>query len=396
MTSVTKAADQPKKSQPSRKGKKAWRKNIDLTKEEESIHEIVKEKMEYGVSMNKVDDDCLFTISTQSDPKLEAKALKKQSARDKILSNKSAFPAITPRTVPKAKMVSSKQLKIVEKALNKETKPDLKSQTQEISDPWGEEPSPASKKQKLSASSNTEELDAFTIRKKHLTDLELKHSGSSYNPTVTDIKALKKISAKIAGPKLTSDQIAQKEILIASNSVDLAASAHEMVAEQEVTETIEDNDTFEVDSKIIKIMPKPLSKKARRNKLVVLQNKRMVQAKLLDKKLDSQLHSVKKIKKQVEAKIKENKIKNVALTKKRKLKDLLPSEKLGGLKVPKKPVAVALKPSESLRQIKTTNNLYRDHFVGLQARNLIEPPRSNRKPFRLPRFKLHTRASHKY
>ena len=38
----------PKKIQPSRKGKKAWRKNIDIDQEEEAIQELVKEKIEYG------------------------------------------------------------------------------------------------------------------------------------------------------------------------------------------------------------------------------------------------------------------------------------------------------------------------------------------------------------
>jgi nucleolar protein 53 len=55
--------------QPSRKGKKAWRKNVDLDGVEEALEGMRAEERETGTTLQKMADDQLFTIDTTGDEK---------------------------------------------------------------------------------------------------------------------------------------------------------------------------------------------------------------------------------------------------------------------------------------------------------------------------------------
>ncbi|KAG1122333.1 hypothetical protein G6F42_011576 [Rhizopus arrhizus] len=64
MSGVT--AQQKKKAQPSRKGKKAWRKNVDITDVEEAQEELRSVECVIGNSDDLKDED-LFTIDVAGD-----------------------------------------------------------------------------------------------------------------------------------------------------------------------------------------------------------------------------------------------------------------------------------------------------------------------------------------
>ncbi|OAA46299.1 P60-like protein [Metarhizium rileyi] len=95
--------DAPKQfSQPSRKGKKAWRKNIDVTEVEHGLEELNEEIIRGGAIREKTSSD-LFTIDLEGDSKISKKFpkhVKKGLKADEILSRRSAVPAVSLRKRP--------------------------------------------------------------------------------------------------------------------------------------------------------------------------------------------------------------------------------------------------------------------------------------------------------
>ncbi|KAK1256440.1 hypothetical protein MKX07_008699 [Trichoderma sp. CBMAI-0711] len=89
-------------SQPSRKGKKAWRKNVDVTEVEEGLRELNNEIIRGGVIREKASED-LFTIDTAGDAKIPQrfpKHVKKGLKADEIINKRSAVPAVSMRKRP--------------------------------------------------------------------------------------------------------------------------------------------------------------------------------------------------------------------------------------------------------------------------------------------------------
>ncbi|KAH3676024.1 hypothetical protein WICMUC_002320 [Wickerhamomyces mucosus] len=64
------------KKQPSRKGKKAWRKNIDIDDVEIGLEEQREQIRTHGETVDTLDSEKLFTIDTQGDEKLQKKSIK--------------------------------------------------------------------------------------------------------------------------------------------------------------------------------------------------------------------------------------------------------------------------------------------------------------------------------
>ncbi|KAF4983762.1 hypothetical protein FDECE_17232 [Fusarium decemcellulare] len=97
------AGEAPKQfSQPSRKGKKAWRKNVDVTDVQQGLEELNKEIIQGGVIKEKASED-LFTLDTAGDSRLEKKFpkhIKKGLKADEIINARSAVPAVSMRKRP--------------------------------------------------------------------------------------------------------------------------------------------------------------------------------------------------------------------------------------------------------------------------------------------------------
>ncbi|KAG5937857.1 hypothetical protein E4U53_008123 [Claviceps sorghi] len=96
----TDAPRQP--SQPSRKGKKAWRKNVDVADVEKGLEELNEEVTRGGVIKEKHSSE-LFTIDVQRDSRASkklSKHAKKGLKADEILAQRSAVPAISMRKRP--------------------------------------------------------------------------------------------------------------------------------------------------------------------------------------------------------------------------------------------------------------------------------------------------------
>ncbi|KAM0323544.1 hypothetical protein ACHAQA_008825 [Verticillium albo-atrum] len=89
--------------QPSRKGKKAWRKNVDLTEVEQGLDALNDEIIRGGVTAEKDSAD-LFAIDTvgETDPKKKQRTTKTLRA-DEIIAQRSAVPAVSLRKRPAPK-----------------------------------------------------------------------------------------------------------------------------------------------------------------------------------------------------------------------------------------------------------------------------------------------------
>ncbi|KAG8216204.1 ribosome biogenesis protein Nop53/GLTSCR2 [Butyriboletus roseoflavus] len=87
-------------SQSSRKGKRAWRKNIDIQHVEEGLENLRAEERVVGTILQKQTDDQLFVVDTKGDEQVR-KSLprysKLQLTSTKILSQRSAVPAVVSR-----------------------------------------------------------------------------------------------------------------------------------------------------------------------------------------------------------------------------------------------------------------------------------------------------------
>ncbi|KAF3483034.1 uncharacterized protein GIQ15_02358 [Arthroderma uncinatum] len=91
--------------QPSRKGKKAWRKNVDVTELQEGLEQVREEVIKGGVLAEKPSEE-LFIIDPTGDEEVQKKVLKnsKPLRADEILAQRSAISAVDSRKRPSSKI----------------------------------------------------------------------------------------------------------------------------------------------------------------------------------------------------------------------------------------------------------------------------------------------------
>ncbi|KAF1993012.1 putative 60S ribosomal biogenesis protein Nop53 [Amniculicola lignicola CBS 123094] len=96
MSASVSAPAQPK--QPSRKGKKAWRKNVDVTEIHEGLQEVRAQIIQGGVIAEKTADQ-LFVVDTFGDKEVARKVTSRHKPlkADEILAQRSAIPAVSSR-----------------------------------------------------------------------------------------------------------------------------------------------------------------------------------------------------------------------------------------------------------------------------------------------------------
>ncbi|KAH9986433.1 ribosome biogenesis protein Nop53/GLTSCR2, partial [Xylariaceae sp. FL0662B] len=139
--------------QPSRKGKKAWRKNVDVTEIQQGLDELNEETIKGGVVAERPSDE-LFTFDTVGDasiPKKFPKHTSKSLKVDEIIAARSAVPSVSLRKRPGDKttdgIIPAKRLRteyVTKKELSRLRKvaDGYHESTVEITeatyDPWGE------------------------------------------------------------------------------------------------------------------------------------------------------------------------------------------------------------------------------------------------------------------
>lgn len=205
-------------SQPSRKGKKAWRKNVDLTQLTQGLSAARDEEIVTGkkaVDIAAVSADELFQLDVDGSEQVRRKARKAHGAlkADQILAQRSAVPAVSSRKRPNDGLVTDgvmekrvkksggismhelQRLKNVAYGGEKMRQDVVTVDRQAAYDPWADQPEPAEdpnltfvdKKQPKRAPESLREAPiALTKTGKPIPNVRLPNAGRSYNPAFND------------------------------------------------------------------------------------------------------------------------------------------------------------------------------------------------------------------
>ncbi|KAL2002941.1 hypothetical protein VTN02DRAFT_5474 [Thermoascus thermophilus] len=200
--------------QPSRKGKKAWRKNVDITEVQEGLRLLREEETKGGVVAEKPSEE-LFTIDTTGSQEIQKQYRKqhKPLKADEILAQRSAIPAVDSRKRPtnskvtdgiiepktkkqKSDWVSHKEwLRL--KQVAAEGKPAVKNEISTTYDPWADtkEPTPLDdpkfnfleKPKPIVAPPTIKQAPiSLAANGKPVPAVKNPHAGQSYNPSFED------------------------------------------------------------------------------------------------------------------------------------------------------------------------------------------------------------------
>ncbi|KAJ8507147.1 hypothetical protein ONZ45_g10458 [Pleurotus djamor] len=406
------------KNQSTRKGKKAWRKNIDIEDVETGLEELRAEEREFGKPLQRHGDSELFQIDVKGDDDIRKKLPKYSKSlltSTKILSQRSAVPAVFSRpsssTTKKRKPVLSQEEKLRLLRMGKRAR---KGPFNSIMDPTEigngsamlelSEAVKNSGNDDLWAAENEEDasqdeeiaMGLETVRKRkikpptvpHPKDIvEIPaiadpHQGTSYNPLASAYQDL----------LLTAHQAEEKRVEeLAKMAVIKERMAKARIYEEEgpVVGVIgmkldvpgEEAEPEPTVNEISIAKPAPERKtKAQRNKAAKLQaERRKIAAQAARKQLLASIDRAKTFRRSTEQTLAERE--QARLLKRQiqreKLRGGLSGKRFGKHKVPEGDVDVQLGDdlSESLRALKPEGNLFKDRFVSLQQRALIEPRR---------------------
>ncbi|KAJ7484552.1 hypothetical protein FB451DRAFT_87371 [Mycena latifolia] len=394
-------------NQPSRKGKKAWRKNVDIQDVEAGIEELRAEERATGTFLHKQADDQLFVIDVKGDDKIRSALPKFKSSEltsTKILAQRSAVPAVVSRTTSKKRKSplstedKTRLLRISKRprrgpfnSVMDPTEFGAGSASLELSeavkssgayDPWA----PVAEAEEVKTG-----LEIVQPKKSRSLYMAIPATKSKYPQSLSPIKALRTTPCGCArGADTEGVRIEEKRVEKAAKLAETKAKFEQAKLDaEEVTLGVppgmkvddvvmdeEDGDPAGVEE-IPKIMP-PRKTKAQRNKAAkVLAQKRALAEKARKKNELVIINSAKllrrNINKTLSAREQAHELRRVAMQE--KLKRGLAGQKLGKHKVPEEEVDVQLGEdlSESLRGLKPEGNLFRDRFTSLQQRALIEP-----------------------
>ncbi|KAL4938076.1 hypothetical protein BDV06DRAFT_215377 [Aspergillus oleicola] len=205
-------------SQPSRKGKKAWRKNVDVTEVQEGLRLLKDEEIKGGVLAEKPSEE-LFVIDTKGSSELRdthRKQNKKLLKADEILAQRSAINAVDTRKRTNSKLtdgviepktkkhksdwVSRKEWNRL-KQVAKESKPLEKTGDAGFYDPWADNADPTPyddpqfdylEKPKAKVAPDTLKRAPISLAAngKAVPAVRAPTAGTSYNPTFEDWDAL--------------------------------------------------------------------------------------------------------------------------------------------------------------------------------------------------------------
>ncbi|WVN87578.1 uncharacterized protein L203_102761 [Cryptococcus depauperatus CBS 7841] len=393
-------------SQTSRKGKKAWRKNIDISKIEEAFENALEEERMTGGSFAAKSNDQLYVVDTVGDSTVGAKAKRQHKPLRSlaVLQERSAVPPLTSRITPKpakttCTVVSQKEKNRLKRIARKTqafsdgtglTSADIKTNGPADKDVWKEEEEEPSEllgnfaKETLSKGKIRAPVTVQRQRENYLSTtsrfLETPSAGVSYNPSAESHSHLINEAYKEEVDRLRLEEersfmIEKYGSVIEARKQMAGESAEGMIIGEGETDSEEEQDAEG-------FLTKKLSKRkttAQRNRIA---RQRALEAAIRAEKerhkLASSVSSLAAFKRDVEARQRSQMEKERVGKLAKKEKERLgkhEGEKFGKYRIQKKSVEVQLGEdlAESLRQIKPEGNLFKDRFLSLQKRALIEP-----------------------
>ncbi|KAJ9104245.1 hypothetical protein QFC19_004062 [Naganishia cerealis] len=388
-------------NQTNRKGKKAWRKNIDIQPEEQALEKVREIEKVLGPQAGTT-GGAAFVIDVEGDAETRAKPAKNSTERvhkqpklsteekERLLriARKGAVRALDGMGMGSASLAT----KGVEAA-------DLK-------DVWGVdgailEDSPPPQPEEWGYEARLSELKPHApvtfARQRELQNtlssaktLPIPDSGISYNPKLEKYQALLDQAVQEEMDRLEREKqeearveryrgIAKLNALPTERGVapgmTVAAGDREAIA----TEGLEPEEGDQVFQEMLKLKASKRKTQADRNRIARRKAADLAIKQAREaKQLRAHLASLPSLKAQVEARVKAE----AEAEERRRLRDqelaktgILPGQRVGKHKMQGRNVEVQLGEdlSENLRELKPEGNLFRDRFLSLQQRALIEP-----------------------
>ncbi|KAF8961370.1 ribosome biogenesis protein Nop53/GLTSCR2 [Flammula alnicola] len=402
-------------TQASRKGKRAWRKNVNIEDVEEVLEGMRAEERVTGTTLHQMQDGQLFQVDTKGDDKIRH-SLPRYSASQltstKILAQRSAVPAVFSRTTPgsnKRKPVLNREEK--ERLMRIAKRPRkgpfnsimdpseyaagsrvvALSEAVKLSgtyDPWAPQPPEEELKDGLETVTKKKAKPPIVTNTRDLIEVPAivePHQGTSYNPPADAHQELLVKAATIEQKRLEqAEKLAEtkKKIEEAKDNqeeYDFSVAPGMKVQGLHANEEEEEEPQGEDESQQLAKKVPERKTKAQKNKAArLLKEKRALAEKAQRKRLLASINDAKAIRRStarvMSAQEQEREQRLLKLAEKLK-KQGLAGQKLGKHKVPEDSVVVQLGEdlSESLRGLKPEGNLFRDRFQSLQQRALIEP-----------------------
>ncbi|KAF8551848.1 P60-like protein [Imleria badia] len=394
-------------SQSSRKGKRAWRKNIDIQPVEEGLESLRAEERVVGSILQKQTDDQLFVVDTKGDEHVRKsipRHSKMQLMSTKILSQRSAVPAVVSRsTKPSGPKISRADKERLLRIAKRPRKGPLNA----IMDPAefgaGSAPIDVSYAVQQSGGHNLwdvpvvedivpdglEAVQKRTVKKPDLGHprdvidvpaVSVPHPGASYNPPVQAHEELLMEAYKAERRRQQeADRLLEARKKIEQALTFDASDAAEGVAVGMVIDEIKDDGETITNTPTVvpKRLPAKKTKQQRARMAKQKAEKHTLAEKALRKRLLNSIHQAKTLRsdlsKLADAHQQARLARQLAL--RLKLRKGLAGQRLGKHRVPENDIEVQVGEdlSESLRNLKPEGNLFRDRFVSLQQRALIEP-----------------------
>ncbi|WWC67299.1 uncharacterized protein I206_101207 [Kwoniella pini CBS 10737] len=420
-----------------RKGKKSWRKNIDIRNEEEALEKGREEERVTGGPIAQKSNNDLFTVDVVGDVEVGKRARRahKPLRSLAILNERSAVPSLTSKPSSSS---SAKKTKIHISSAEKErlrriarkttTHPDEITTSAEIrkidpsesKDVWVEEEEIKVKGGFGEETIIKKQIKVPTTLKKQREiylnsqvengiHLEIPKGGVSYNPTLESHQKLINEALNEEKEILRREELDLKRIeelgeVVKARKENWKPSEFAEGMKVGPGEDLEGED--ENDDEEEEIIIKKQSKRkttAQRNK--ALRNKlaqKAIKDELLKNKLNNSIGSVNSFKKEIEKKLNEQKEKELKLKLLKRKNEKLgliikQGEKIGKYKLNKDRIQVQLGEdlAESLRQVKPEGNLFKDRFLALQKRALIEPRVPILPKKRVTKFKEYEKHAYK-
>lgn len=365
----------PKSTQPSRKGKKEWRKNVDV----DDIHEALEAKRENEVLYG--DDDQAFVIDNEGDNrKIHSHKLKSRE----ILENKSKVPAIVSKKVKhKVSKKRANQLMalagrlITESALTARVDKDGIVRAQNV-DVWADKDEVAQPDiyKKSSFKSYTPATKAPKTMSHapislsvSTTDDVLVHAGKSYNPALDSWRDLidrefnAEQSLEVKRQAVEEHQKRIQHLIETLDDKEIESSDDEVAQEVEETANNEDDEN-KYKLSLNKRTELKLKTRTKRNREARHKQRLELQAKLKD--LKKQIHDLQKLEEiEKEVDVKQSQVKKKA-----------PKTYVrhGKSEVIFKPIEVKLSDelTNNMRSVKPEGNLFYEQMHKLQASGRVE------------------------
>ncbi|KND03229.1 uncharacterized protein SPPG_02283 [Spizellomyces punctatus DAOM BR117] len=433
--SVETSTTTKKAAKPSRKGKKAWRKNVDVTEVEEQLHELRSEER-LGGPLHKKADNALFFTDKAGDAEIKRRYKHSKLRIDEILTPSSALSGVTSRSTAKSTVkvevpgVKVRQASKTNAALiDRLAKRKLETGAASVGAAAEERARRlAEKRRKLAQKKGGFDLWAVTdvvddsteylevtkpkpVKKPNLPvekpiaipAVELTHEGASYNPSFDDHQRALRNAVDEEVAKLKQKEHTLKKLSYPAELDNLDdetffgdSDDEEENGEQEDggVETAAATSSKDDGLSHTRMVTEARKTKAQRNKeLRRAAKEREAEKQREEKLLAKQLNRLGEINKVVTQQEREQQRQLEERAKLQEEKAKRETKRLGPHLFKALPMDVQLTEDlpDSLRELKPEGNLFKDRFLSLQKRSLIEArvPVSKRLKYRRKEVETH-------